>query len=175
LVRELAVARSLKATWQTIYDDCFAQFQEANAPVIDELARHKGCTAALEAIIRTRGAALAAEQGRAYEPVPGTKARHEKVLRYVRVDEAGNLIVNGDGEIMGMDASIQRLTLVDYAIEHQYRNMLKPDQTGIEKVLKAVPAETRPPWLREEWQTVVSIDADLTPLLAGDNETPGGE
>jgi hypothetical protein len=53
--------------------------------------------------------------------------------------------------------------------------MLKPDQTGIEKVLKAVPAETRPPWLREEWQTVVSIDADLTPLLAGDNETPGGE
>ena len=175
LVRELALFRQTQRLAQAEYDEYFREWQSEMGETIDTLQVVKTRVANLEATIRARGAALAAEQGRSYDPVPGTKARHEKVIRYVRVDEAGNLIVNSDGEIMGMDASVQRLTLVDYAIEHQYRNMLKPDTAGIEKLLKALAPDARPPWLREEWQTVVSIDADLSPLLAEDNETAPGE
>ncbi len=74
LVRELAFWRRDRAVVQDIYDEGFAQFQEQHKPDLAYLAQSKDAIASLEAQIRSRGAALAAEQGKDFEPVPGTKA-----------------------------------------------------------------------------------------------------
>jgi hypothetical protein len=144
-----------------------ANFDATNCALVNSVNAQAAMARDLEATIRTRGAALAAEQGRSYEPVPGTKARHERVLRYVCLD-------GETGEIANLDEAIVNQSLVNYAVEHEYYSYLKPDRAKIEKALKALDESARPPWVREEWQTVVSIDSDLTPLLAKDNETPAG-
>ena len=165
LVRELAQARLAAAVWKTWHKSAEALWEQAHAEQLTAEKAANLSVANLEAAIRTRGAELARFSG--WTPPAGTKARHERVLRYVCLD-------GKTGEIANLDEAIVNQSLVNYAVEHEYYSYLKPDRAKIEKALKALDESARPPWVREEWQTVVSIDSDLTPLLAKDNETPAG-
>jgi hypothetical protein len=156
VVRTLARARGTLAALQAIYDEDLAKWQEEHSPLIGEVTRFKDMVRQAEAEIRSRGAAIAASTRQA--PCPGTKVRNQKVLRYVAPD--------ANGELIAMDAAKVRAMMTEHIIAHGWTDMLKPDVATWEKAIKGLPEGDRPVCVREEWETVVSIDADLSPLLA---------
>jgi len=156
VIRTLANARGTLTDLQAIYDNKLALWHAENCLLIEEVTRFKDMVKQAEAEVRSRGAIIAASTRQA--PCPGTKVRNQRVIRYVAPD--------ANGELIAMDAAKVRAMMTEHIIAHGWTDMLKPDVATWEKAIKGLPEGDRPVCVREEWETVVSIDADLSPLLA---------
>lgn len=156
VIRNLASARILASQTKAMVDALREQWEQDNEMYLDAAGEAARVMHDLEAEIRTRGALIAAETRQA--PCPGTKMRNERVVRYTRYDHR-------TGEIVQMDAAVVRQNLTDWLIAHGATSLLKPDQAATERMAKAMPESEWPTGMTLEYQTVVSIDSDLSPLL----------
>jgi len=84
-------------------------------------------------------------------------------------------VPDSDVVLTQMDQARVTQTLTDWLIAHAARSLLKPDQTAAEKMAKSMPPEEWPTGMRLDWQTVVSIDKDLSKLLDTEKESAPGE
>jgi hypothetical protein len=159
VVKELAEVRQNVDALQEYHDRLLAEWQEAHAGSITALADCKRFVKELEAEVRTRGTIIAEQTREA--PCPGTKVRFERVVRYE--------VPDSDGVLVQMDQARVTQTLTDWLIAHAARSLLKPDQTAAEKMAKSMPPEEWPTGMRLDWQTVLSIDKDLSKLLENES------
>ncbi len=158
LIRQLALERQRHAALRQEIARAREELEQQLADVLADVLAEEQDTAeriaSLEATLRTEAAQYAQANGKA--PCPGLKVHNERVVRYV--DDRGVIL----------DTAAVRSKVCEHVVDHGWLSMLKPDITAWEKAIRALPDEERPDWARVEWQTTVSIDRDLEPILKGE-------
>ena len=151
LIRQLASERQRHAALRQEIARAREEWEQQLADVLAEEQETAERVASLEATLRTEATQYAAANGKA--PCAGLKVHNERVVRYV--DDRGVIL----------DTAAVRSKVCEHVVDHGWLSMLKPDITAWEKAIRALPDGERPTWARVEWQTTVSIDRDLEPIL----------
>lgn len=151
LIRQLALERQRHAALRQEIARAREEWEQQLADVLAEEQETAERIANLEATLRTEGTQYAQANGKA--PCAGLKVHNERVIRYV--DDRGVIL----------DAAAVRNKVCEHVVDHGWLSMLKPDISAWEKAIRALPDDERPDWARVEWQTTVSIDRDLEPIL----------
>ena len=154
LIRQLALERQRHAALRQEIARAREEWEQQLADVLAEEQETAERVASLEATLRAEATQYAQANGKA--PCPGLKVHNERVIRYV--DDRGVIL----------DTAAVRAKVCEHVVDHGWLSMLKPDISAWEKAIRSLPDEEHPDWARVEWQTTVSIDRDLEPILKGE-------